>query len=86
MALLAFLVFGFVIGLLARAILPGQQPMGILTTMALGIAGSFLGGLVASLATGHPLDQLHSSGFIGSVVGALLLLLIVGGTRRRRVA
>lgn len=85
MALLAFLVFGFVIGLLARALLPGQQPMGILLTMGLGIAGSFLGGVLVSLATGHPLDQLHAAGFVGSVVGALLLLLLVGGTRNRRV-
>jgi uncharacterized membrane protein YeaQ/YmgE (transglycosylase-associated protein family) len=86
MALLAFLVFGLVIGLVARALLPGQQPMGILMTMALGIAGSFLGGVIVSLATGHPLDQLHTSGFIGSVIGALLVLLIVGGMRNRRVA
>jgi uncharacterized membrane protein YeaQ/YmgE (transglycosylase-associated protein family) len=86
MALLAFLVFGFVIGLLARALLPGQQPMGILLTTGLGIAGSFLGGLIVSLATRQPLDQLHAAGFIGSVVGALLLLLLVGGMRNRRVA
>jgi uncharacterized membrane protein YeaQ/YmgE (transglycosylase-associated protein family) len=86
MALLAFLVFGFVIGLIARALLPGQQPMGILLTTGLGIAGSLLGGVIVSLATDQPLDQLHSAGFIGSVVGALLVLLLVGGLRNRRVA
>ncbi len=86
MALIAFLVFGFVIGLLARALLPGQQPMGLLLTTGLGVAGSFLGGVLVSLATDHPLDQLHTAGFIGSVVGALLLLLLVGGMRNRRVA
>ena len=86
MALLAFLVFGLVIGLIARALMPGQQPMGILLTTGLGIAGSFLGGLIVSLATHHPLDQLHAAGFIGSVVGALFLLLLVGGMRSRRVA
>ena len=86
MALIAFLVFGLVIGLVARAVLPGQQPMGILLTTGLGIAGSFLGGVLVSLATDHPLDQLHAEGFIGSVVGALLLLLLVGGMRNRRVA
>ena len=86
MALIAFLVFGLVIGLVARAVLPGQQPMGILLTTGLGIAGSFLGGVLVSLATNHPLDQLHAAGFIGSVVGALLLLLLVGGMRNRRVA
>ena len=86
MALIAFLVFGLVIGLIARAVLPGQQPMGILLTTGLGIAGSVLGGVLVSLATNHPLDQLHSAGFIGSVVGALLVLLLVGGIRNRRVA
>ena len=86
MALVAFLVFGLVIGLIARAVLPGQQPMGILLTTGLGVAGSFLVGLLVSLATDHPLDQMHAAGFIGSVVGALLLLLLVGGMRNRRVA
>ena len=86
MALIAFLVFGFVIGLLARALMPGQQPMGILLTTGLRIAGSILGGLIVSLATLHPLDQLNAAGFIGSVIGALLLLLLVGGMRSRRVA
>jgi uncharacterized membrane protein YeaQ/YmgE (transglycosylase-associated protein family) len=86
MALLAFLVFGLVIGLLARALMPGQQPMGILMTTGLGIAGSLLGGAAVSLATHQPLDQIHAAGFIGSVVGALLLLLLVGGMRSRRVA
>jgi uncharacterized membrane protein YeaQ/YmgE (transglycosylase-associated protein family) len=48
MGILMFIVFGFVIGLLARAILPGSQKMGFLMTAGLGIAGSFIGGFIAA--------------------------------------
>jgi uncharacterized membrane protein YeaQ/YmgE (transglycosylase-associated protein family) len=88
MGIIAWIVFGFIIGLLARAIVPGRQSMGLVLTTLLGIAGSIVGGLVASALTGHPVGEFQSSGFIGSLIGAIVLLFLAGlvtGPRRRTV-
>lgn len=84
MSWILFIVFGFVIGLLARALVPGRQKVGIIVTTLLGIAGSFLGGLVANAIAGVPLGNLHPAGFIGSLVGAVVLLLAYVAIVRRR--
>jgi uncharacterized membrane protein YeaQ/YmgE (transglycosylase-associated protein family) len=84
MGLLLFLVFGFVIGLLARAIMPGDQKMGILATTALGVAGSFAGGFLASLVTDTRITDFSTAGAIGSIIGALILLGIFAAVARRR--
>jgi uncharacterized membrane protein YeaQ/YmgE (transglycosylase-associated protein family) len=84
MSVLAFILFGLVIGLVARAIMPGRQSMGLLATTLLGMAGSFIGGLVGSLIHGGRILELHTSGIIGSLLGALLVMFLAGmGTRRR---
>ena len=51
MGIILFVVFGFIVGLLARAIMPGTQKMGFVSTALLGIAGSFIGGFLAALVT-----------------------------------
>ncbi len=89
MSIIAFLVIGLLAGLIARALMPGNQSMGLLATTLLGIAGSFVGGFVGSFfrSDGRVWD-LHPSGIIFSVIGAMLLLLLVGmagRTRRIRV-
>ncbi len=86
MSLLLFLVFGFVVGLLARALLPGRQSMGLIMTTVLGIVGSFIGGFVGSLIADQEVTRLHPAGIIGSVVGAIIVLAIVGMSGRRRVS
>ena len=68
-------VIGFVVGLVARAILPGTQSLGIILTAVLGIAGSFLAGF-AGKAMGWYTDG-QPAGFIASIVGAIVLLFIV---------
>jgi uncharacterized membrane protein YeaQ/YmgE (transglycosylase-associated protein family) len=86
MGIIAWIVFGFVIGLLARAVVPGRQSMGFIMTTVLGVAGSLIGGLVAAAITGSPITELRGAGFLGSLVGAVLLLAIAGavlGSRRR---
>ena len=83
MHLLGFLLFGLIVGLIARAIMPGTQRMGALSTMLLGCVGSLVGGVVGTLLFGGRWDQAITAGWIGSVVGALLLMALVGGTRRR---
>ena len=85
MGIIAWIIFGFVVGLLARAIMPGRQGMGLLMTTLLGIAGSFVGGLIASWITGNRVHEAHGAGFIGSVLGAILLLFLFGMFGRRRV-
>ena len=71
-----FLV-GVVVGLLARALLPGTQHMGLLLTGALGIAGSFVGGLLVRLVH-KPAEgsMFHPAGFGMSIVGAIVLLFV----------
>jgi uncharacterized membrane protein YeaQ/YmgE (transglycosylase-associated protein family) len=72
------LVTGFVVGLLARAVMPGADHMGFLATSLLGIAGSFVGGLLGRLvhrpAPGTPF---HPAGMLGSIIGAVILLYFV---------
>ncbi|MDP2343875.1 MAG: GlsB/YeaQ/YmgE family stress response membrane protein [Deltaproteobacteria bacterium] len=84
MGILTWIVFGFFVGLIARAITPGNQKMGFIKTILLGVAGSFTGGTVGSLLSGYPMNSLHSAGFIGSVIGAIALMLIAGFVGRRR--
>jgi uncharacterized membrane protein YeaQ/YmgE (transglycosylase-associated protein family) len=84
MGLLMFLLFGFVIGLLARAVMPGDQRMGVVMTTLLGAAGSLLGGWVGSLISGYSVADVHAAGFIGSLLGALALLFIAGRAFTRR--
>lgn len=81
MALLGFLLFGLVVGLLARLLMPGRQHMGILGTMLLGVGGSFLGGLLGNLLFGGPWNEPTTAGWIGSILGALLLLALLGRSR-----
>ena len=86
MGLCSWIIFGFLAGLLARAVFPGEQKMGLIATTLLGIGGSFAGGFVASLLTGGSWRQWNTVGFLGSILGAFLLLGIfelMGGKRRR---
>ena len=83
MGILLFLVFGLVVGAIARAIMPGRQPMSILGTMVLGVVGSFVGGFLASLVTGARVTDFNTAGIIGSIIGALVALFVVGAVRNR---
>ena len=69
-------VIGFVVGLVARAVLPGAQSLGIILTAVLGIAGSFIAGFAGQALGWYTPGQ--PAGFLFSVVGAVLLLFIVG--------
>ncbi|MBK7864586.1 MAG: GlsB/YeaQ/YmgE family stress response membrane protein [Archangiaceae bacterium] len=86
MSLIAFLVVGLIAGLIARAVYPGSQAMGIVATMLLGIVGSFVGGLVSSLiySRGNWLD-LHPTGILFSVIGSIVVLFLAGLGGRRFV-
>jgi uncharacterized membrane protein YeaQ/YmgE (transglycosylase-associated protein family) len=68
--ILALAFGGLIVGALARLALPGPDPMGILATIGLGLAGSFIGGVVSWLFLGH------AGGVVFSVLGATLLLYV----------
>jgi uncharacterized membrane protein YeaQ/YmgE (transglycosylase-associated protein family) len=86
MGLLLFVLFGLIVGFLARAIMPGRQSMGLIMTSILGMVGSLLGGFLASLVTHNDVSRIHSAGLIGSLIGALIVLALVSmGGRRRTV-
>jgi uncharacterized membrane protein YeaQ/YmgE (transglycosylase-associated protein family) len=75
--LITWAVFGLVIGLIARFLYPGRQPMGILMTMVLGIVGSFVGGFI-SWAFGFSPEQgpFHGAGWIMSIIGGIIVVWI----------
>jgi len=84
--ILTMIVIGLVAGLIARAIIPGRQSMGVLGTILLGIVGSFVGGLLDSLFSSNgSLIDLRPSGLLWSITGAVVVLLLVGFAGRRRI-
>lgn len=78
--LVGFLLFGAVVGYLARLLMPGPDPMGCLGTVALGAAGSLVGGTIGSLLVAGRLE-LSTAGFLGSLLGALLVLALLRRSR-----
>jgi uncharacterized membrane protein YeaQ/YmgE (transglycosylase-associated protein family) len=73
------IIIGFIIGLIARAIMPGAQHLGFIVTTLLGIGGSIVGGLIARLfSKPAPGSSFHPAGLIMSIIGALILLFIWG--------
>jgi uncharacterized membrane protein YeaQ/YmgE (transglycosylase-associated protein family) len=72
MGIVYTILVGFVVGLLARAIMPGEQKLGIILTTVLGIAGSLIAGYLGQMLGLYQAGQ--GAGFIGSIVGALILL------------
>jgi uncharacterized membrane protein YeaQ/YmgE (transglycosylase-associated protein family) len=72
-----YIIVGFVVGLIARAIVPGAQHFGFLMTTLLGIGGSIVGGLIGRLfSKPEPGSTFHPAGFIMSIVGAIVVLFI----------
>jgi uncharacterized membrane protein YeaQ/YmgE (transglycosylase-associated protein family) len=86
MNIIGWAVFGLIAGAIARLLVPGRQSMGILLTMLLGVIGSVVGGMISWAFTGGPHDEFQASGWIMSIVGAILVLVIWGyfaGEQRR---
>ena len=81
--MIGFIVAGLVIGALARLLLPGDQKLGLVTTLLLGLAGSVIGGLIANALGTGDIFELNVIGFIAAVVSAMVLIGIVAGTTGR---
>jgi len=67
-------IFGLIIGLVARAVMPGRQHMGLILTMILGVVGAWLGGLIGRMTGMY--GEGHPAGFFMALVGAVILLWI----------
>jgi uncharacterized membrane protein YeaQ/YmgE (transglycosylase-associated protein family) len=71
------IIVGFIIGWIARAVMPGAQHLGFIATTLLGIGGSIVGGLIARIfSKPAPGSAFHPAGFILSIIGAIILLFI----------
>jgi uncharacterized membrane protein YeaQ/YmgE (transglycosylase-associated protein family) len=76
---IVLLVVGLFVGAVARLLMPGRDPIGLLGTILLGIAGSFVGGFLQNLVEYRSLSGhgFHPVGIIGSIIGAWVLLLLL---------
>jgi uncharacterized membrane protein YeaQ/YmgE (transglycosylase-associated protein family) len=84
--MIGFIVAGLIIGALARLIRPGDQDLGILMTLVIGVIGSVIGGVIASLLGTGDIFELNVLGFIVAVVAAILLLGIAEGLSGKRTS
>jgi uncharacterized membrane protein YeaQ/YmgE (transglycosylase-associated protein family) len=82
MNLLGFIFVGLVAGGIAQVVVPTGRKLGCAGTIVLGMVGSVLGGLIGSIIADDGLE-LHRSGWIGSIVGAIVLLALVRFADRR---
>ena len=78
MGIFAWIILGAIAGLIAKALLPGDDPGGIVITTLLGIAGALIGGFVVrALGFGDPIDEFFDiSTWLGAIGGAALLLVL----------
>ncbi len=82
--IIMLIVVGAIAGFLARLVVPGRDPLGVLGTILLGIVGSFVGGFLGYLLLGSDTADgaLQPSGIIGSIVGAVIALLVYRAVNR----
>ncbi len=91
MGIIGWIILGLLAGIIAKAILPGDDPGGMIVTTLIGVAGAFIGGLIAkALGFGDPIDEFFDlSTWLGAIIGAIVRLLIdraVVGRRHGRTA
>jgi uncharacterized membrane protein YeaQ/YmgE (transglycosylase-associated protein family) len=83
MSILGWILFGFVVGLLARAVMPGKDPIGLIGTTVLGILGALLAGWLGQAMGWYAPDE--AGGFVAATIGAVAILaLYYFVTSRRR--
>lgn len=78
MGIIAFLILGLLAGAIAKVLLPGDDPGGIVVTMLIGVVGAMLGGFLAGWVFGvNPVDEFWSlSTWVAAIVGSMILLLL----------
>jgi uncharacterized membrane protein YeaQ/YmgE (transglycosylase-associated protein family) len=85
-SVVSWFVFGLIVGLLARFLVPGRQDMSWLMTALLGIVGSVLGGAVSWAIFGTPDGKINPAGWLMSIVGAIVVVLIYGRLKGARAS
>jgi uncharacterized membrane protein YeaQ/YmgE (transglycosylase-associated protein family) len=83
MGILGWILFGLVVGIVAKFIMPGRDPGGIIVTILLGIVGALLGGYIGQAL--HLYGPGEPAGFVGATLGAILVLFIYRMATRSRV-
>ena len=81
--MIGFIVFGLVVGALARLIKPGRQNLSLLMTLLLGLAGSVIGGLVANVLGTGSIMELNVIGAVVAIISAVLLIGVAEGMSGR---
>lgn len=82
MSLIIFLIVGIIAGFIARAVVPGPDPMGFVGTLVLGVVGSFVGGFIFALFTEADVLDFNATGLIGSIIGAIVALIAYRAAKR----
>ena len=82
MGILSWILFGLVVGIIAKLLMPGRDPGGFIITILLGIAGALLGGFIGRAMGFYGPNQ--SAGWLISILGAVVLLIIYRLAIRRR--
>jgi uncharacterized membrane protein YeaQ/YmgE (transglycosylase-associated protein family) len=88
--IIAWIIVGLVAGLIAKALVPGDEPGGIIFTTLLGIVGSIVGGFISvALGLGNGIDDFDIGTLVLAILGSVLILfvynMVVGGTRGSRI-
>jgi uncharacterized membrane protein YeaQ/YmgE (transglycosylase-associated protein family) len=83
MGIIAWILFGLVIGVIAKLLMPGRDPGGFIVTILLGIAGALLGGFVGRAMGFY--GEGEGAGWLMSILGAVILLALYRMVARRRV-
>lgn len=87
MGILGWIVFGLVVGAIAKLLMPGRDPGGIIVTMVLGIVGALLGGFIGRALGMYSANE--GAGFVMALIGAVVVLFIyrltIGGRTHRTV-
>ena len=86
MGIIGWILLGFLVGVIAKAVLPGEERGGCILTTLLGIAGALLGGFIASIfGLGDPIDEFFDlSTWAAAIVGAILILAVWRALSERR--
>lgn len=84
--LIGWIIFGLIVGAIARLLMPGRDTMGWLGTIIVGVVGSIIGGYLGTMLFGQAGDEFAPAGFLGALVGALIVLGILRMFRSRRPA
>lgn len=82
MGILAWIVLGLIAGVIAKLIMPGDDPGGFIVTILIGIAGALIGGAIASAVGWGSVDGVNLGSILVAVVGSILLLVIYRAVRR----